>query len=273
MKKIILLVLAFSLVASLLIGCTSDTEVSDKALALGLDDGVLNIGVDDTYPPMEYRNEDNELVGFDIDLAKALGEELGVPVEFTSSSWEGIFTGLTAKQYDVIISSVSMTTDRMATMDYSNPYLANGQVIVVKTGNTSINSKADLAGKKVGVQIATTSDTATTKQLETMEFELTQYNDIISCFTALKIGAIDCIVVDMAVAIEYCSNAPEDYTTTTTQLTNEPIAVALQKGDITLQEAINAALVTLSDNGTLTKISNEHLGSDYTQNIDTKLTE
>lgn len=272
MKKIFLFVVVISLVLSLLAGCATETEVSEAALALGLDDGVLNIAVDDTYPPMEYRNENDELVGFDVDLAKALGEELGVEVKFMSSSWEGIFTGLTAKQYDVIISSVSMTKDRMPTMDFSNPYLANGQVIVVKTGDTSISSKEDLVNKKVGVQLGTTSDTASTKQLEVMEFELVQYPDIIACFTALKIGAIDCIVVDMPVAIEYCSASPEDYTTTTTQLTNEPIAVALQKGSSALQTAINEALSTLSENGTLTTISNEHLGADYTQDIDTKLT-
>lgn len=273
MKKIFLIVLVASLVISLLAGCSTDVEVSEAAKALGLDDGILHIAVDDTYPPMEYRNSDDELVGFDVDLAKAIGEELGVEIEFISSSWEGIFTGLTAKQYDVIISSVSMTSGRMATMDYSNPYLANGQVIVVQTGDTTISSKDDLAGKKVGVQLGTTSDTASAKQLEVMEFKLVQYPDIIACFTALKIGAIDCIVVDMAVAIEYCSSSPEDYTTTTAQLTNEPIAVALQKDSSALQTAINEALVTLSADGSLAAISIEHLGADYTQNIDTKLTE
>lgn len=163
----------------------------------------LTIGVDDTYPPMEFRNEDMELVGFDIDFAKALGEELGVEVEFIPTAWDGIFAGLMSNKYDVIISSVSMTPERLQGFEFSNPYLANGQVIVVKEGDDSINSVEDLAGKKVGVQFQTTADIAATKQKETIDFELTQYDDIIQTFSDLKIGRLDAIVVDYAVAIEY----------------------------------------------------------------------
>lgn len=163
----------------------------------------LTIGVDDTYPPMEYRNEDMELVGFDIDFAKALGEELGIEVEFIPTAWDGIFAGLMSNKYDVIISSVSMTPERLQGFEFSNPYLANGQVIVVKEGDDSINSVEDLAGKKVGVQFQTTADIAASKQKETIDFELTQYDDIIQTFSDLKIGRLDAIVVDYAVAIEY----------------------------------------------------------------------
>ena len=96
---------------------------ADTALQKIVKKGTIILGTSGNMTPMTRSiNNGKDAVGFDIDLAKALGEELGVPVEFTSSSWEGIFTGLTAKQYDVIISSVSMTKGRMATMDYSIPY-------------------------------------------------------------------------------------------------------------------------------------------------------
>lgn len=182
----------------------AEEEVTETTEATNVDEmTVLKIGVDDTYPPMEYRNDDMELVGFDIDFAKALGEELGVEVEFVSTAWDGIFAGLISDKYDVIISSVSITPERLQSFEFSKPYLANGQVIVVKEGDNSINSVEDLAGKKVGVQFQTTADIAATKQLETIEFELTQYDDIIQTFSDLKIGRINCIVVDYAVAIEY----------------------------------------------------------------------
>jgi polar amino acid transport system substrate-binding protein len=273
MKKLFVLIISALLVAGLLAGCGTNEEVSAAAEELGLTDGVLDIAVDDTYPPMEYVNDQGERVGFDIDLAKALGEKMGVDINFISSSWEGIFTGLTAQQYDVIISSVSMTTERMETMDFSKPYLANGQVIVVKPGDDSITTKEDLAGKKVGVQIGTTSDEASEKQEDVIGFDLTKYDDIISCFNAMKMNAIDCIVVDMAVAIDYVEKQPDEFVVSSAQLTNEPIAVAMGKNRDALKNAINEALTELDADGTLTEISIEHLGDDYTKDIDMKLSE
>ena len=105
-----LLLVVLLLSALVLTGCsTGGAKTSEDALA----DGVLSVGVDDTYLPMEFRNDQNELVGFDIDFANALAEELGVKVEFQTVAWDGIFNGLNAKQYDTIISSTSITPERL----------------------------------------------------------------------------------------------------------------------------------------------------------------
>ncbi|MFO7612730.1 MAG: ABC transporter substrate-binding protein [Clostridia bacterium] len=273
MKKTLAMILALSMAMAMFTGCSGKTEISEVAKSLGLEDGILHIAVDDTYPPMEYVNEDGEQVGFDIDLAKAIGEKLGVEIKFISSAWDGIFTGLAAGMYDVIISSVSMTNGRLETMDFSKPYLANGQVIVVKPGDDSISTGDDLAGKKVGVQLGTTADDAVIKQMEAVDFEVVKYNDIIGCFNAMKINAIDCIVVDVAVAMEYVSKSPEEFEISSAQLTNEPIAVAISKGNTALKTAIDNAIDTLAADGTLSAISVEHLGVDLTKDIDTTLTE
>jgi ABC-type amino acid transport substrate-binding protein len=174
------------------------------------DMSVLRVGLNDTYAPMEYRNEDVELVGFDVDFAKELAKELGVKVEFTSIAWEGIFAGLNSNKYDVIISGTSITPQRLQNFEFSIPYVANGQVIVVQEGNDSIKTIEDLAGKKVGVQLETTADTAATKRLETVteenKFEIIRYDDIISTFSDLKLGRLDAIIVDNAVAVNYTTN-------------------------------------------------------------------
>ena len=93
---------------------------------------VLKIGVDDVYPPMEYKNDKNETVGFDIDLAKAIGKELGLKVEFVSTAWDGIFTSLNTDKYDVIISSISINDERQQNFALTKPYVNNAQVIVVR---------------------------------------------------------------------------------------------------------------------------------------------
>jgi polar amino acid transport system substrate-binding protein len=233
--------------------------------------GALKVAIDDTYPPMEYVNEDGELVGFDIDMAKALGKEMGVEIEFVSTGWDGIFAGLSVDQYDCIISSVSMTTDRLATMEFTTPYLANGQVIMVVPGDASIATMADLAGKNVGVQFQTTADAAADKALEEVSFEKIAFDDMTTCLTAMKAGQLDCIVADMAVAIDAVSNDPDKFVVSSVALTNEPIAIAVNKGNTKLVEDFNKALAALLANGTLTEISVKHLGADYVSNIDTEL--
>jgi polar amino acid transport system substrate-binding protein len=290
-KVIVLVVLTLVTIAFLFSGCSgkitdsnadpaanvdaspnadaSVTPASSSGSDIGKD--VITVAVDDTYPPMEYRDDNNNLVGFDIDFANALSEKLGVKFEFKSIAWDGIFEGLKSENYDCIISSVSMTPEKMETFDFTKPYLANGQVIVVKPGDNSIKAPADLAGKSVGVQVNTTSDIACTKQLDKTKFELKRYDDIIQTFDAMSAGHIDCIVVDYAVAIDYQHKSPDKYAISTAQLTNEPIAVCFKKGS-PLRDKFQKALDVIKSEGKLSEFSKKWFyGEDYTSNIDENL--
>lgn len=257
MKKILKTLLLMTLVLSLA-ACSAE---SDKVL----------IGVDDTYPPMEFRNDSNELVGFDIDFANALAREMGVEIEFVPTAWDGIFSALKSERYDMIISSVSITPDRLEEFEFSKPYLANGQVIVVNEAAEMVTAVAELEGKNVGVQLGTTADDAAKKQLEATTFELRQYDDIVQTFVDMKAGRLDAVVVDYAVAIDFLANNPGEYKITPTQLTNEPIGVCMKKGNTELKEKVDAALAALQENGTLVPISQEWLGGNYVTDIDEEL--
>lgn len=136
------------------------------------DGKVLRIGVDDSYPPMEYRDGKNKLVGFDVDLAEAVAQKLGVKTQYTSIVFTGIFAGLDTNKYDCIISSVSMTKKRAKNYLFTKPYLANGQYIVVAPNNNSINKIQDLKGKKVGVQSGTTAETSAKKYAKDYSFPM-----------------------------------------------------------------------------------------------------
>lgn len=243
------------------------TACGGSGSASGSGSTVLRVALDDAYPPMEFRDENNQLVGFDVDLAKALGEKLGMEVEFVSTSFDGIFQGLKSNKYDVIISAVSMTPERVEEFEFTTPYLANGQVIVVKKGDTSITTSEDLAGKIVGVQISTTADEAAQKHLEKIKFELKQYDDIIQTFSAMEAGRLDAIVVDAAVAIDYIGKAPTKFEISSAQLTNEPISICLKKGNTELRDQLQKALDELKSEGTLKEISVKWLLDDYTSDI------
>lgn len=283
MKKISLLLFLVVVLTSL-VGCAQENNVDENTAEGESNDNTTQqsegttdeevekekivAAVSDEYPPMEFRDENNELVGFDIDFAAALSEEMGVEIEFKPTGWDGIFVGLQSDKYDCIISATSITPGRMEAYDFSKPYLANGQVIVVKAGDASIKSIEDLAGKKVGVQFETTADNAAKKVLETTEFELVQFPDIIQTFQDLKNDRLDCIVVDYAVAMEYVSKDAESFEITTTQLTNEPIGITFKKGNTELKERFDNAITALQENGKLKEISIKWLGDDYVSNID-----
>jgi ABC-type amino acid transport substrate-binding protein len=96
------------------------------------DKKLLTIGVDDSYPPMEFKDDNNNTVGFDVDLAKEIGKRLGMEVQFISTAWDGIFTALNTDKFDCVISSISITDDRQQNFAITKPYIANAQVIVVK---------------------------------------------------------------------------------------------------------------------------------------------
>lgn len=264
MKKLLMMLFAMVLVLSMT-ACGADDDAGTTGKT------VITIGVDDTYPPMEFRNADNELVGFDIDFAKLLGEEMGVEIKHVPTAWDGIFSALSSDKYDMIISSTSITPERLENYEFSTPYLSNGQVIVVKPGDTSITVAEDLEGKKVGVQLETTADIAAKKQMAVTPFTLTQYDDIIQTFADMKTGRLDAIVVDYAVAIDYVSKSPEDYMITTAQLTNEPIGVCMKKGNTELKAKVDAAIASLQEKGSLVPVSEEWLGGNYVDDIDDEL--
>ena len=247
--------------AALLSGCAKEEE-STK---------VLKIGTDDTYPPFEFRDEANKLVGFEVDLAREIGEELGMEVEFISTSWAGIFNGLNSESYDVIMSATSITPKRLESYIFTDPHLTNGQVIVTRAGEGSITKPEELEGLKVGVQLETTADIAATKYNETVDFEMLRFDEVIQTFSAMKAGHVDVIVADYAVAIDYAAKDPESYQLTEVMLTNEPIAITIRKDDTDLRDTLNGALDALREDGTLKDLSVKWLGDDYTSNIDTEL--
>jgi len=259
MKKLLsLLILLMVLVAA--VGCS------------GSSNDTLLIGVDDSYPPMEFVDDDGKLVGFDIDFATELGKELGKEIEFKSTAWDGIFVGLEAEKYDVIISSVSITKERLESYDVSTAYLANGQVIVVAKDGPEITKIEDLGGLIVGVQVETTSHNSAKVVNETVDFELKAYDQIIQTFLELKTGRLDAIVVDSMVALEYIKNEPDTYSISSAQLSNEPIAVYFKKGaNADLLKEVNAAIKKMQDNGKLAELSIKWFGTDFTSNINTEL--
>lgn len=150
MKKIILLVL----VALSVVMCSAKEKIpgtETKPNAEQVMPTKIVVGLDDTFAPMGFKNDKGEIVGFDIDLAKAVGQKLGIPVEFKSINWDSKVIDLNNKNIDLIWNGLTITDERKKEVLFTNPYLQNSQVVVTKAGSTVL-TKADLKGKVVAAQ-------------------------------------------------------------------------------------------------------------------------
>jgi len=258
MKKGLICISAMLVIAFAVTACGS----------AGADKNVLKVGIDDTYPPMEYKDDAGANAGFDIEVANALGEKLGKKVEFVTTAWTAIFSALDADKYDCIISSLSITEDRKKTLSYTRPYIANNQVIIVKKDTKGINSEKDLKDRIVCVQMGTTSDESCKKFNEETPFkEYKQYEKMTEALSELKIGRVDALVADLVVAKYFVAKDPDSYVIVNTTLPDEPIGVACKKANTVLTGELDKALEELMKDGTLKKISEKWFGEDMTSNI------
>lgn len=259
MKKILSMLLLTIIVLITAVSC-SKKEENLSTLENIKKAGVITFGTDDSFPPMEYRDEQNNLVGFDIDLADAIGEKLGVKAEFVTSDFAGIIEALKAKKFDAILATLSITDERKGKILFSDPYIMEGQIVAVKAGNDAITKPADLAGKVIAAQLGSTSEVAA-KKLEGLK-EYKAYDKVTEAFHDLEIGRIDAVVVDELVGRYYISKSPENYKVLDEKLADEPVGIGFRKEDTELKDAVQKAYDDLKADGTLSEISIKWFGTD-----------
>jgi lysine-arginine-ornithine-binding protein len=218
--------------------------------------GELRIGTDATYPPFETA-EGGQYTGFDVDLGAAVARELGVKPRFVNAAFDGIFPALQNGTFDVVMSSVTITPERSASMLFSDPYYDSGQLIVVSQNRQGISTPDDLKGKSVGVQINTTAQF----DLEKKEgVKVAKYNTIDLALLDLRNGRIDAVVIDAPVAKYMIVQSFHDLKTVGKRFTDEKFGIALAQSSSDLRRAINAALWRIQDSGELDRLNEKWFG-------------
>lgn len=181
----------------------------DQSLQKVLDSGKFIMGLDDSFPPMGYRDENNEVVGFDIDLAKEVAERLGVELVVQPIDWDAKELELSTGKIDCIWNGMTITPERLEAMYIPRAYVANQQIVIVPS-DSDIKSVADLAGKTVGLQKGSSSLNALQKNPVASEVkEIVEYPENVSAFMDLKAGRVDAFVVDEVVGRYLISNDSE----------------------------------------------------------------
>jgi polar amino acid transport system substrate-binding protein len=280
MKKILLLTLSAIVATTVLTGCSSKSvsSSSNKAgediiasikkndsIAASLPEktksaGKIAFGVDDAYPPMEYRDEKNALVGFDIDFGNAIAKKLGLKAEWVTTAWDGILPSLKSSKFDAILSSLSITDKRKLEIGFSEPYIMGGPIIITKKDSTSIKSANDLKGKIVGVQLGSTGDNAVSEISGTKEVK--KYDKIPQALLDLTSGRIEAVVADDQVGRYYVGLDASKYLVAG-KLNDEPFGIGFRKEDKALADAVQKAINDLKADGTLSKISLKWFKTDY----------
>lgn len=212
------------------------------------------IGSDTTYPPMEYVDDKGEIVGFTIDLGNEIAKEMEVTPEVKSIVWDDIFTALENKQIDMIMSSVSITEERKKKYEFSDPYLNAGQVIITNKTNTTITKPADLTGKKVGAQEATTS----LAEAEKYSTAAVSYPDPEAAIADLLAGKLDAVIADLPAAKGF-TDEHQALKIASDPFTSEYFGIVFRKGDTKLRNHVNEILAQLQQKGILADLKEKWL--------------
>lgn len=265
MKKWMKTTLTFCLAGLLTLtfaGCSS----SDKAATSTLDKEKLIVGLDDSFAPMGFRDEQGELTGFDVDLANAIGTKLGKEITFQPIDWSMKESELTSGNIDLIWNGYTITPERQEKVDFSIPYLNNKQVIVT-LASSPIKTKADLAGKKVAAQSESSAVTAMEKEADLYASfdggKAVTFENNNMALMDLDAGRVDAVVADEILLRYYITlKGADKYTILTDNFGDEQYGVGIRKGDTTMVEAFNKAYDELKADGTVKSISEKWFGED-----------
>lgn len=236
------------LIASLLLGACS-TSGGEK----------VTVAMDATWPPFEYVDEQSkELVGFDVDLIKAIAEKEGLEVELVNVSWDPLLAGMAQCQYDAAISAMTITEERKENFNFSEPYFAAGQVVTVQLDNSDITGKDSLSGKTVGAQLGTTGAI----EAESMEgVTLKSYDDISLAFQDLMNGQIDAVIADNPLALGYVGQNPDKLKVVGDVFTDEYYGIAVCKTNTELLAKLNSGLQKVQAEGLIDELVTKWIAS------------
>jgi polar amino acid transport system substrate-binding protein len=218
----------------------------------------IRIATDATWPPFEYIDDSNNIVGFDIDLMNAIAAKEGLDIEYVNVGFDALLAGIGSGTYDAAISSITIKPERAASMLFSDPYYVAGQMIVVKKDNTSITGESSLKGKKLGAQLGTTGESYAQ---EVTGATVKSYNQIGLAVQDLLNGQIDAVICDTPIANGYVGKNAANLKTVGTPLTEENYGIAVAKGKDDLLKKINDGLKKVQDEGLIDQLVQKWLAT------------
>ncbi|WP_295154808.1 amino acid ABC transporter substrate-binding protein [uncultured Brachyspira sp.] len=257
------------LIASVfIINCGGDntknaSSENDNSLQKVKDSGKLILGLDDTFAPMGFRDENGDVVGFDIDLAREVSSRLGVELEIKPVEWSSSILSLNKGDIDVLWNGVTINDARKQQINFSKPYLNNRLIIVKAVDDDSINSKDDLAGKILGVQVGSNDEALTADPSSKNAKEIRRYDVNVNAFLDLQAKRIDAVIIDEVAAQYYISDKKAPFIVVeNAPLTEELYGIGFRKSDAELLAEIDRILDEMKADGKAAEISEKWFSKD-----------
>ena len=268
MKKLVsvsaaaLMALSLSACGSSAASSASTAAAADDSLQKVKDAGELRIGLEGDWQPFSYHDENDNLVGYDVEVAQNVARRLGVKADITEGAWDGLLTGLSTGVYDVVVNGVDVTEEREKTFDFSDPYAYDHIDLVVRKDNDTIKTFEDLKGSTT----ANSTGSTYAQMGEDYGAKVSNVPTLAETMTLVLNGTVQATI--------NADTSVQDYLNTTGETNLKVVdqsddvteyAIPMKKGSDTLRKAINDALEDMRDDGTLKSLSEKYFGADLTE--------
>ena len=253
MKKFLCILLAVAMLAVTFVACSKNTDDGNNAADETAKE-TLVMATNAEFPPYEF-HEGDAIVGIDAEVAQAIADKLGMELKIEDVAFDSIIPGVQAGKYDMGMAGMTVTDERLESVNFSTSYAKGVQVVIVKEGS-DIKTVDDVAGKKIGVQTSTTGDIYATDDFG--EENVTKFDNGAVAVQALLQGKVDCVIIDNEPAKSYVA-ANEGLKILDTEYVEEDYAICFNKNDTELQEKVNKALEELIADGTVDKIVGKYI--------------
>lgn len=252
-KQLAIMILIVSAILVIFTGCSKSTSKEEETLV---------IGIDDKFAPMGFRDKDNNIVGFDIDYAKAAAEKMGTEVTFQPIDWKTKEAELSSGRIDLIWNGYTITDERKEKVLFTKPYLKNAQVLVT-LADSELTQLDDLDGKVVGLQsLSSASDALNASPVKDKLKTVTEFADNVQALTDLKSGRLDAVVIDEVVIDYYMTKEEGTFKVLDESLAPEEYGIGVKKGNEELLKNLQMALDEMNEDGTAASISEKWFGED-----------
>lgn len=250
MKKLVVIVMVLAMMS--MTGCTQKSKASDE--------NILRVGTEGTYAPYTYHDDDGKLTGYEVDVANAIGEKLGMQIQFVETEWDSMFEAMEAGNFDVAMNQITITDERKELYDFSTPYIYSKPILIVAADNTDITSFENIKGKKAAEAL-----TSNFNQIaKDYGAEIVGQDEFALAMQCVISGEADCVVND-ELTYGYWLAVKKDTTSTKIVAESSDVsesAVCIQKGKDELLQKINGAIEELLQDGTISEISKKYFSID-----------
>lgn len=266
MKKIIRTVGAIALIGAVALsfaGCKKQKAGNGDAVAELKARGEFVLGLDASFPPLGYMNDDNEIIGYDIDLAKEVAKRMGVTFKAQPIDWDAKEMELATKKIDCIWNGFTITAERREALSFTDAYLDNAQVLIVRA-DSGITKLSDMKGKTIGIQSGSSAQEAVedNKSFSDSLGNIVYFKENVTALNDLEIGGVDGVVMDSVVGAFSIAETGKPFVIVNEVLANEEYGIGFRKNEPELRDEVWKILKEMKADGTVAAISKKWFGSD-----------